>query len=199
MGVSDPLGELLVSEGLMTPAQLKTAAEFQQSLGGDLRTIVVKLGYVKDADLTALLATEQNVPASYEITEDMIDFETVRKLPRELLDKHQVLPLRSGTSSVVLAMADPNNLAAIEEVQFLVNKTVEPAVATQAAIQKALDTLDELEARHESKAPMAGLSASKVQRLKDTPVDKLIRAYLVCQIESGALELDDLLARVDRM
>ena len=183
----------------MSQAQLKTAAEFQQSLGGDLRTIVVKLGYVKDADLTALMASEQNVSASYEITEDMIDFATIRKLPRELLDKHQILPLRSGSHSVVLAMADPNNLQAIEEVQFLVNRSVEPAVATQAAIRKALSNLDELEGRYETKRPLGGLSPAKVQRLRDMPFEKLLRAYLVCQIERGALSLDELLERADLM
>ncbi|MEZ6185895.1 MAG: hypothetical protein R3F62_12910 [Planctomycetota bacterium] len=195
--MSDPLGELLISQGLMTPAQLKTAVEFQQSLGGDLRTIVVKLGYVKDADLTQLMASEQNVSASYEITEDVIDFDTVRKLPRELLEKHQVLPLRSESNTVVLAMADPNNLRAIEEVQFLVNRSVEPAVATQAAIRRALSDLDELEGRYQTKRPLGGLSPAKVQRLRDMPIEKLLRAYLVRQIERGELSLDELLERAD--
>lgn len=194
------LGELLVRESLMTPAQLKTALEFQKSLGGDLRNIVVKLGYVKDSVLAGLVAQEENVSSSSEITADVIDFEAVRTIPRAVLEKHQVVPLKGDGSAVVLAMADPNDLRAVEEVQFLVNKPVEPAVATKAAIRKTLNQLPDLLKQQEAKAaPKTAISAEKVKALANVPFEKLMRAYVMCQIEKGQLTADELLARAGKL
>lgn len=147
------LGELLVRENLMTPAQLKTALEFQKSLGGDLRSIVIKLGYVKDSVIAGVVAQEEHVATSSEITPEVLDYVALREIPRAVLEKHQVVPLRGEDgSSLVLAMADPNDLRAIEEIQFLVNRAVEPAVATKAAIRKTLNQLNDLVKQHEAKA-----------------------------------------------
>lgn len=193
------LGELLVRESLMTPAQLKTALEFQKSLGGDLRNIVVKLGYVKDSVLAGLVAQEENVSSSSEITADVIDFEAVRTIPRAVLEKHQVVPLKGDGSALVLAMADPNDLRAVEEVQFLVNKPVEPAVATKAAIRKTLNQLSELVKQQEARAPKAAISPDKLKALGNVPFEKLMRAYVMCQIEKGLLTADELLARAGKL
>lgn len=197
------LGELLVRESLMTPAQLKTALEFQKSLGGDLRNIVVKLGYVKDSVLAGLVAQEEHVSAaSSDITADVIDFDAVRLIPRNVLEKHQIVPLRSDGTSLVLAMADPNDLRAIEEVQFLANRSVEPAVATKASIRKTLNQLPELLKQHEAKAPAAKvgpLAADRLKALRELPLEKLMRAYVITQIEKGQLTAEDLLARASKL
>jgi hypothetical protein len=195
------LGELLVRESLMTPAQLKTALEFQKSLGGDLRNIVVKLGYVKDSVLAGLVAQEEHVSAaSNDITADVIDFEAVRLIPRNVLEKHQLVPLKSDGTSLVLAMADPNDLRAIEEVQFLANRSVEPAVATKAAIRKTLNQLPELLKQHEAKAPAKGpLAADRLKALRELPLEKLMRAYVITQIEKGQLSAEELLARASKL
>lgn len=193
------LGELLVRESLMTAAQLKTALEFQKSLGGDLRNIVVKLGYVKDSVLAGLVAQEENVSASSEITAEVIDFEAVRTIPRAVLEKHQIIPLKGDGSSLVLAMADPNDLRAVEEVQFLVNKPVEPAVATKAAIRKTLNLLPDLLKQQEAKSPRASISPDKLKALGNIPFEKLVRAYVMCQIEKGQLTADELLARAGKL
>ena len=199
------LGELLVRESLMSPAQLKTAVDFQKSLGGDLRNIVVKLGYVKDSVLAGLVAEEEGVEASAEITEEVIDFDALKTLPREVLDKHQVVPLVSGEpNTLVLAMADPNDLRAIEEIQFLVNRSVEPAVTTKAAIRKALNQLHDLVKKHEAKSggkrsKRPSLPGDQLKAIRDTPIDKLMRAYLVLQIEKGDLSAEDLLSRANKL
>jgi hypothetical protein len=194
------LGELLVRESLMTPAQLKTALEFQKSLGGDLRNIVVKLGYVKDSVLAGLVAQEENVSASTEITAEVIDFEALKVIPRQVIEKHQVIPLRSDGSSLVLAMADPNDLRAVEEIQFLVDKPVEPAVATKAAIRKTLNQLPDLIKQQEAKsAPRSVIPADRLKALRDLPLEKLMRAYVITQIEKGQLAVDDLLARASKL
>lgn len=199
MSTDGQLGELLVQRGLMSEAQLRTAADFQQQLGGDLRSIVVKLGYVKDALIAGLVAQEEHVEASVEITPDVIDFDMIKTLGKETLDKHQVLPLRSeDASTVVLAMADPNDLRAIEEIQFRANRSVEPAVTTKAALRKALNQLPDL-LRHHEQHKGGRIPADRLKALKSTPIDKLMRAYLVLQVEAGTLSLEDLLARASKL
>lgn len=194
------LGDLLVRENLMTPAQLKTALEFQKSLGGDLRNIVVKLGYVKDNVLAGLVAQEENVSASSDITPEVIDFEAVKLIPRAVLEKHQVVPLKGDGTSLVLAMADPNDLRAVEEIQFLVNKPVEPAVATKAAIRKTLNQLSELvKAQEAAKAPKSAIPADRLKALASLSLEKLMRAYVLTQIEKGVLTADELLARAGKL
>jgi type IV pilus assembly protein PilB len=194
------LGDLLVRESLMTPAQLKTALEFQKSLGGDLRNIVVKLGYVKDNVLAGLVAQEENVSASSEITPDVLDFEAIKLIPRAVLEKHQVVPLKGDGTSLVLAMSDPNDLRAVEEIQFLVNKPVEPAVATKAAIRKTLNQLNELvKAQEAAKSPKSAIPPDRLKALASLSLEKLMRAYVLTQIEKGVLTADELLARAGKL
>lgn len=208
MDGDNSLGEILIQENLMTEEQLKTALDFQNTLGGDLRSIVVKLGYVKDSVLAGLVAQEEHVEsASDEITADVVDFDAIKLLPKDVLEKHQVIPLRSVGTHMVLAMADPNDLNAIEEIQFLVNRTVEPAVTTKHAIRKALNQLHELKRQFESRAlappaPVAKkgqLPADVLDAISQMSVDRLIRAYLILKIEKGELSADELLARANRL
>lgn len=183
----------------MSEAQLRTATDFQQQLGGDLRSIVVKLGYVKDQVIAGLVAQEEGVEASVEITADVIDFDMVKTLGKETLEKHQVLPLKgSDSGSLVLAMADPNDLRAIEEIQFRANRSVEPAVTTKAAIRKTLNQLPDLMKQAEQRQG-GRIPPDRLKTLRSTPVDKLMRAYLVLQIENGNLSLEDLLARASKL
>ncbi|MGE0708491.1 MAG: hypothetical protein AB7N76_21120 [Planctomycetota bacterium] len=199
MSTDEQLGQLLVGQGLMTEAQLRTAVDFQKSLGGNLRNIVVKLGYVKDSVLAGLVAAEEHVEASVEITADVVDFDMVKTITKEILDRLQVLPLRGEDHhTVVLAMADPNDLRAIEEIQFRVNRSVEPAVTTKAALRKALNNLPEWIRHAESKSG-GKIPADRLKQIKSTPVDKLLRAYLIIQIEKGELSLEDLLARASKL
>ena len=124
------------------------------------------------------------------------------KAPRQLLEKHQVIPLRSDDpNTLVLAMSDPNNIGAIEEIQFLVRRMVEPAVAPKASIRKALNQLDDfLAAGHPKPAAHASpAGGDTVRPLMALPIDKLLRAYILCQIDRGALSADELLARAEKL
>lgn len=213
------LGQLLIGRSLMTEAQLTTALDFQRSLGGDLRNIVVRLGFVEASALDELITPEASAD-SVEIADELIDVAALKTLSQEVLEKHQVVPLRSPDSHVLLvAMANPNDLLAVEELQFLVNKTVEPAVASPAAIRRALARVPLLRKRRaetqrptkpEPPPPAAVTPRAKaapkpnrapapavdlIQALRETPVDKLIRAYLLLQIERGELSAIDLLTR----
>lgn len=191
------LGEVLIRENVITATQLKTAVDFQKKVGGDLKDILVKLGYVKDSVIAEKLASEQNLgAATIEINANVVDVEALKTLPRALLEKHQIIPLRSDDSNtLVLAMSDPNNIAAIEEVQFLVRRMVEPAVAPKAAIRKALNQIDEFIAHSQPRAA----AVDKGKLLATMPLDRLLRAFILCQIDRGALSADELIARAEKL
>jgi hypothetical protein len=194
------LGELLIRENLISATQLKTAIDFQKKVGGELKEILVKLGYVKDSVLAEMQAAEQNIgAATIEINASVVDIDALRQLPKALLEKHQVIPLRSDDpSTLVLAMSDPNNIAAIEEIQFLVRRMVEPAVAPKAAIRKALNQIDEFLAESRPKAAV-GIPSDRVRQISQVPLERLLRAFILCQIERGALSADELLARAEKL
>ncbi len=196
------LGEVLIRENVITATQLKTAVDFQRKVGGELKDILVKLGYVKDSIIAEIMASSQNLgAATIEINANVVDLDALRTLPRQLLEKHQVIPLKSDDSNtLVLAMSDPNNIAAIEEVQFLVRRMVEPAVAPKAAIRKALNQIDEfLAVANQPKAAASSISTDKARLLATMPLDRLLRAFILCQIERGALTADELIARAEKL
>ena len=197
------LGEALIRSNVITATQLKTAMDFQKKVGGDLRDIVVKLGYVKDSKLAEVTAAQENLgAATIEINAQVVDLDALKILPRQLLEKHQVIPLRSDDpNTLVLAMSDPNNIGAMEEIQFLVRRMVEPAVAPKASIRKALNQLDDfLAAGHPKPAAHAApAGGDKVRPLMALPIDKLLRAYILCQIDRGARSADELLARAEKL
>src|SRR6185436_11965505 len=138
--MSTRLGELLVKRGLITPAQLDKAIEHEQQEGGALSAAFVKLNIFSDADLTALLQKEYRLPlvdpAAMEIPP-----EVVRLVPVTLVRRHHLLPISLTGSTLTLAMSDPSNLVAINEVKFLTGYDVKVAVAASSSVTAAIDRL----------------------------------------------------------
>jgi hypothetical protein len=198
------LGEVLIRENLVSAIQLKQAVDFQKKVGGELKDVLIKLGYVKDSVIAEVMAAEQNLgAATIEINASVVDLDALRTLPRALLEKHQIIPLKSDDSNtLVLAMSDPNNIAAIEEVQFLVRRMVEPAVAPKASIRKALNQLDDFLAHPQGRpvaAPQGGGDPNRARLIATMPLDRLLRAFIMCQIDRGALSAEELIARAEKL
>ena len=198
------LGEVLIRENLVSAIQLKQAVDFQKKVGGELKDVLIKLGYVKDSVIAEVMAAEQNLgAATIEINANVVDLDALRTLPRALLEKHQIIPLKSDDSNtLVLAMSDPNNIAAIEEVQFLVRRMVEPAVAPKASIRKALNQLDDFLAHPQGRpvaVPQGGGDANRARLIATMPLDRLLRAFIMCQIDRGNLSAEELIARAEKL
>jgi len=131
------IGELLLKEKKITPNQLQEALTFQKANGGKLAMNLVKLGYVRDEEITALLSRQYGVPAI-----DLAKFEiepTVLKLiPAETAQKYQVIPLSRTGAALTLAMTDPTNVFAMDDIKFMTGYNVEPVVASEQAVAEAL-------------------------------------------------------------
>jgi type IV pilus assembly protein PilB len=131
------LGELLLREKRVTPAQLQEALAHQRANGGRLAATLVKLGFLKDEDVTDVLSRQYGVPAV-----DLRDFEldpaVVRLIPGETAAKYSVIPVARAGNTLTLAMTDPTNVFAMDDIKFRTGLHVEPVVATDTAIREAV-------------------------------------------------------------
>ena len=132
------LGELLVREKLISLAQLRQAQEEQQRSGQNLGYTLAKLGYISDTEITNFLSAQYRVP-TINLEEFEIDADIVKLVAKEQCEKHKVLPISRAGSSLVVAMADPTNLNAIDDLKFLTGFNVEPVIASESAILAAIE------------------------------------------------------------
>lgn len=135
--MSAKLGEVLLKEGLITPQQLKEALDYQRAHGGRLGSIFVSLGIVQDEAITAVLSRQYGVPA---VNLDLFDVDpnAVRLLPEETARKYMVMPLARNGSTMTLAMVDPANVFAIDDIKFMTGLNIEQVVVSELSLERAL-------------------------------------------------------------
>ena len=131
------IGELLLKERRITPEQLQKALNYQKSSGGKLGLNLVKLGFVKDEEITALLSRQYGVP-SINLADFEIDQSIVKLVPAETAQKYQVLPLSRTGATLTIAMTDPTNVFAMDDIKFMTGYNVEPVVASESAVVEAI-------------------------------------------------------------
>src|SRR5258706_9039933 len=112
------LGELLVRENLISLQQLQKAQEEQRKAGGRLGVQLTKLGFIEETDLTNFLSKQYGVP-SINLSEFEIDSEISKLVPKEVAEKHLVIPVNRAGSSLIVAMSDPSNIYAIDDLKFV--------------------------------------------------------------------------------
>jgi type IV pilus assembly protein PilB len=209
------LGELLLREKRVTPVQLQDALNHQRQHGGRLSGSLVKLGILSDDDITAVVSRHCGVPA-INLREFEIDPAVVRLVPSESALKYNVLPVgRSGTT-LTLAMADPTNVFAMDDVKFMTGLHVEPVVASEGAIREAITrvygprssgeasstakatdlanrALEELGTHGDNLEVVTEAeeidSASLERQGGDAPIIKLVNALMLSAIQKGASDI----------
>ncbi len=132
------LGEMLLKAGLITQDRLQEALAAQKKNGGKLGYNLVKLGYVKEDDITQLLSEQYGVP-SINLRHFEIDETVITLIPSEVAQKYLVLPVNRTGATLTIAMADPTNVFAMDDVRFMTGYTVEPVVASEIAIREAIE------------------------------------------------------------
>ncbi|HKE83221.1 MAG TPA: hypothetical protein VKB50_05690, partial [Vicinamibacterales bacterium] len=111
------IGELLLKEKRITPEQLQEALNYQRSNGGKLGFNLIKLGYVKDDEITALLSKQYGVP-SIALGSFDVDPAVVKLVPAETAQKYQIIPLSRSGATLTIAMTDPTNVFAMDDIKF---------------------------------------------------------------------------------
>lgn len=135
--MSAKLGEILVRENLITSQQLRETLEYQRANGGRLGSNLVKLGYVSDDVVTAVLSRQYGVP-SINLDLFQIDKSVIKLISEEVALKYSVLPITKAGATLTLAMADPTNVFAMDDIKFMTGLNVEPVIASESSIQLAV-------------------------------------------------------------
>jgi type IV pilus assembly protein PilB len=135
--MSAKLGEILVRENLISPQHLREALDYQREHGGRLGYNLVKLGLVSDDMITAVLSRQYGIP-SVNLDLFQIDEQVLQLIPQEVAQKYSVLPLSRVGASLTLAMVDPTNVFAMDDIKFMTGLNVEPVVVAEASIQQAI-------------------------------------------------------------
>ena len=202
--MSDRIGELLLRDKLITTEQLQEAMEEQRRSGGRLGANLTKLGYITEQDLILFLSKQYGVP-TVDLAKEEVDHEVAKLIPEDVCKKYQVLPITRNGSTLVVAMADPSNIFAIDDIKFLTGYNVESVVASEDAIKNAREEIyeepeiemdmddvisefddEDIEVQEgEDEVDMATLK----KEVEDAPVIKLVNLILTDAIKKGCSDI----------
>jgi type IV pilus assembly protein PilB len=196
------LGELLVRENLISLQQLQRAQEEQKRTGGRLGYSLTKMGIIGENELTTFLSKQYGVP-SINLSEFEVDPEVIKLIPVEVAKKHECLAINRAGSSLIVAMSDPSNIYAIDDLKFLTGYNIEVVVASEVAIDEAIqryyekqvsykDVLGEEYDADEVNVAEVGEELNVVDLEKasnDAPIIKLCNVILVNAIKKHASDI----------
>jgi type IV pilus assembly protein PilB len=135
---NDRLGELLLRHKLIDENQLAKAMEEQKVQGGRLGSNLIKLGFIHEEELSTFLSRQYGVP-SINLSEFEVDPSVIRLVPSEVAQKYQIVPINRAGSTLIIAMSDPSNIFAIDDLKFMTGYNVEVVVAPEASLRQAID------------------------------------------------------------
>ena len=204
--ISERIGDLLVREGLVTREQLNRALQEQSENGTRVGYNLVKLGYVKETEMTRMLARQYKMPA-VDLSNFEVDPKIARLIPGEMATKHLVLPLKRDGRTLTVAMVDPTGATVLEDLKFITRCDIFPVIAGEYTLRNAIERQYESnEAQMESllkdissvndgdievveqleeEMSAAALSIA----VQDAPVVKLINAILTDAVTRGASDI----------
>jgi type IV pilus assembly protein PilB len=198
----DKLGDILVREGLITLEQLKKALQEQKSSGMRLGYTLVKLGFIEETEVTKMLARQYRMPA-VDLSRFEVDPKILKLIPPDIATKHVVLPLKREGRTLTVAIADPNNVAAIEDIKFITRCDVFPVIAGEYTLRNAIDRyyqqsdaqLQSLLKSVEQEEDLEVVEDQEDEDVKaqdladDAPVVKLINGLLTDAVKRGASDI----------
>jgi type IV pilus assembly protein PilB len=205
--MSQRLGDLLVKEKVITPEQLEQATKLQKESHTRLASALVKLGFLSDEDVTNFLSRQYGVPA-INLSYFEIDPAVVKLIPYETAKRYQILPLSRVGASLTIAMVDPTNVFAMDDIKFMTGFNIEPVVASESSIIVGIDKAygtskeEELEQVMQSMNDMGEAADVEVQaeqqevELKElekaadeAPIVKLVNLVLTDAVKRGASDI----------
>jgi type IV pilus assembly protein PilB len=204
--MSSRLGEILVRDSVISQDQLKQALDYQKKEGGRLGTCLVKLGIVSDEDITAVLSRQYGVP-SINLKFYEVDPSVIKLIPQETAVRYQIVPLSRVGSTLTIAMTDPTNVFAMDDIKFMTGFNVEPVVASETAIVEAIgkfygavESVEELdkvmkdlageEAALELTQEEADMDLASLEKAaEEAPIIKLVNLILTDAVKRGASDI----------
>ncbi|HUP50604.1 MAG TPA: type IV-A pilus assembly ATPase PilB [Thermoanaerobaculia bacterium] len=200
------LGELLTKAGLISQDQLKDALKVQKETGGKLGETLIKLAFVTEEDITECLSQQFGVP-SINLAHFEIDASVIKLIPADVARKYNILPVNKTGATITIAMADPTNVFAMDDIKFMTGYNVEPVVASELGIKAAIDNYYGSTSSLELKKVMEDLQQTESADLEvleeeeeldvealaegaeEAPVVKLCNLILTDAIKRGASDI----------
>ena len=200
---STGMGEILLREKVVTPRQIEEAEDEIRKHGGRLGNTLARLGYVEESQLINFLSRQYGVPSislnEVEVSEDILNL-----IPKDVAERHNLIPVNRQGNSLIVAMSDPSNIYAMDDIKFLTGYNVEVVVTTESSIKQALDryyvetktekSADIMEGMDEDDIALLededGLDIDELERSsKEAPVVRLVNLMLVDAIKRGASDI----------
>jgi type IV pilus assembly protein PilB len=197
------LGELLLRDQIISPEQLQRAQEESRKSGDRLGNALIKTGAIPEEDLTQFLSKQYGVPA-VNLAEFDIDPEVISLVPKDVATRHRVVPVNRAGSSLIVAIADPSNILAIDDLKFVTGYNIEAVVASDVGIsdaieryynkKKELDLVKVMNEIQDEVEVLAGgeaeINLSDLERAaEDAPVVRLCNHLLLSAIQKGASDI----------
>jgi type IV pilus assembly protein PilB len=191
------LGEMLIAEGLLSPAQLEQALKEQRKRGGRVGSIFKTLGFVTEEDIIKVLGKQMGIPHMV-LSNTLFDPEVVQKIPEALARRHRVIPVYKKDGALTLAMVDPLNVFAIDDIKQETGLEVVSVVSTEADVDRAIEryysgtaTMEEAirDITAQGGVPKENQQVSMEQMAKDTPVIKLVSSIISKAVKEGASDI----------
>src|ERR1700726_3992683 len=201
------LGEILVKESLITADQLKLALEHQGQHGGRLGTSLMKLGFITDDEITEVLSRQYGVP-SINLKYYEVDPTVIKLIPQDTAVRYQIVPLSRVGSTLTIAMTDPTNGFAMDDIKFMTGFNVEPVVASETSINEAIAKFyGEVQSVEELTRVMKDLGATDTEDMElaseeqemdlatleraaeEAPIIKLVNLVLTDAVKRGASDI----------
>jgi len=198
--MSGRLGELLVRENLISVQQLRKAQEEQQKSGTRIGTALIKTGAIEESKLTDFLSKQYGVPA-INLKDFDIDGDIIKLVPKEVAEKHLVIPVNRAGPSLIVAMCDPSNIFAVDDLKFLTGYNIETVVASEVSIREAIEryyaekgpSMEEIVGDVGDDIEVAKEETENIDEMAkaadDAPVVKLVNLILMDAIKKRASDI----------
>ena len=188
------LGQILIEQGLITPAQLEQALEEHRKTPKSLGRVLIDLGLIKEADLVRALA-EQVGLEFVDLSDYQIDPSATTLLPDALARRYRAIPIGERDGKLLVAMSDPANVYALDDIRTITNRDVQPVVATAADVEQAIQKFAGMDGQVEALASQASeqLETDEEQvegaALEEAPIVKLVQAIMTQAVGDRASDV----------
>ena len=187
------LGQILLNNNIISEDQLIKAIEEQKKEGGRIGSNLIKLGFITEDALVEFLSKQYGVPAVTLVDED-IDLSIIKFVPYDVANKYQIFPVSKNGASLKLAMIDPSNVFAIDDVKFMTGYNVQPVVATESAISQAISKhYEQTDGIQSVVDNMADFDDTNLDLVKETEEDDDISDLLNAGEEAPVVKLVNLI------
>ncbi len=199
--MNDRIGELLVQKNFLSQEQLERAKEETRVTGSRLGLELTKLGFIKEDDLAEVISNQYGVP-SISLDDFEVDLEVIKLIPEDVALKHTIIPVNRAGATLIMAMSDPSNIFAVDDVKFLTGYDVEVVVSAEESIRRAIEkyydtssSIDEVmadfdDADFEVVSDDESLDVTELERAtEDAPVVKLVNLILTDAIKKSASDI----------